>query len=500
MKNLRSLLGQPSRGPSQWAALAGLASLASWSIRIAMLFVIPRNRKPSSATAWLMLTSLFPFAGLPIFLLIGSPKLPARRRAQQRIMDGLIAATVQSVQHRPNLATIYDPPIPPRYAPFVRLNTNLSALPAFRGNAVELISDYDEAFQRIAEEIERAQVYVHLEYFALSWDRETDVVFTALERARRRGVQVRILLDHLGSRRYPTFKETRTRLSKAGIEWHLTLPFRLGRGQFSRPDLRNHRKIVVVDGAVGFTGSQNLIQRNYFRKDAIYYDELVARVSGPVVAQLHAAFLTDWYSETGIHLAQTYPEMQMPPPAVGEALCQVLPSGPGFENENNLKLFTELIHAAQHRLVIGNPYFVPEDALLTAITSAAQRGVDVTLINSEATDQFLVCQAQRSYYEELLGAGVKLYWYPAPILLHSKFMAIDEDIAVIGSSNLDIRSFQLNLEVTLLAYDTAVVADLHRVATTYIHKSKPVTLDEWQTRPIASRLAENVSRLTAALE
>jgi len=186
--------------------------------------------------------------------------------------------------------------------------------------------------------------------------------------------------------------------------------------------------------------------------------------------------------------------------AAGDILCQVLPSGSGFESENNLKLFTSLIHAAQKTLVICNPYFVPDDSLMTAITSAAQRGVDVKLINSEVSDQFLVSNAERSYYEDLLHAGVKIYQYKAPILLHAKTMSIDDDIAVIGSSNLDMRSFQLNLEVTLIGYASEVVADLRQIEANYSRKSKQVNLGEWKTRSAGKILFENISRLTSALQ
>jgi cardiolipin synthase len=314
-------------------------------------------------------------------------------------------------------------------------------------------------------------------------------------------VKVRVQMDHLGSRKYPNFDAMREKLTAAGIENHLLLPLHFFGADYTRIDLRNHRKIVVIDGQIGYTGSQNMIKRNYFRKDTIYYDELVARVSGPVVGELEAAFLTDWYSETGVLLdRQTAPEIIFEPRAAGDMLCQVLPSGSGFEDENNLKLFTSLIHAARHTLVITNPYFVPDDALMTAITSAAQRGVDVTLFNSEVSDQFLVSHAERSYYEDLLKAGVKVYWYKAPILLHSKHITIDDDIAVIGSSNLDIRSFQLNLEVTLVCYDAQVVADLRKVEAANLLKSKTVNLDEWETRSVREKFYENISRMTAALQ
>ncbi len=211
--------------------------------------------------------------------------------------------------------------------------------------------------------------------------------------------------------------------------------------------------------------------------------------------------MTDWYTETNELLVDELPsETRVPPSATGDVLCQTLPSGPGFPDENNLKLYTELIHAAKHKLTIANPYFVPDDSLMTAMTTVAERGVDVTLISSEIGDQFLVYNAQRSYYEQLLRAGVKVYLFKSPSLLHAKHLTVDDDIAVIGSSNLDIRSFTLNLEVTLICYDRSVVADMQPVFGSYLKRSKQVHLHEWMTRPLLARLKENLSRLTAALQ
>src|SRR6266487_146110 len=484
-----------------WGTDFSIIAIIGWIIPFVMLFFIPVNRKPSSATAWLMLIFLLPYFGLIIFLLIGSPKLSRRRRAQQRTMDSLISKAIAEAEQQPELTALLQPVIPPHYEPFVTLNTNLGFLPAFGGNSVELLPNYNDVFQRIAEEIDGAKKFVHIEYFALNRDKETECVFAAMERAVSRGIKVRVLMDHLGSRKYPNFKKMRAQLTAAGIENHLMLQLHFFGSKYTRPDLRNHRKIVVIDGQVAFTGSQNLIKRNYFRKDEIYYDELVALVKGPIAAQFEAAFVTDWYSETDFLLnSQNAPETYMEPFLGGNVLCQVLPSGSGFENENNLKLFTSLIHAAKDKLVITNPYFVPDDALMTAITSAAQRGVDVTLLNSEVSDQFFVSHAERSYYEDLLKAGVKIYRYNAPILLHSKHITIDDDIAVIGSSNLDIRSFQLNLEVTLVCYDPQVVVSLRQIEADYLCKSKPVNLDQWETRPVNEKFFENISRLTAALQ
>lgn len=487
-----------------WSAIAAVAYGISWLIFIGALFVVPRNRKPSSATAWLMLIFLLPYLGLLIFLIIGSPKLSRRRRAQQRAMNEYISERTETLEQMPQLAPLFDPPFPERYEPFVRLNTNLGGLPICTGNTVELLPDYDGAIQTIAEAVNGAQTFVHVEYYVLAMDRTTEAFFVALEQAARRGVTVRVLLDHMGSLLYPGSKQMRKRLTAAGIEWHWMLPVRPFSNQWNRPDLRNHRKIVVVDGQVGFMGSQNMIDKTYLmprnRKRGLYYVELVARVTGPIVAELNAAFITDWYSETNLLLqARTGSDMPLRP-ATGDVLCQVLPSGSGYDNDNNLKLFTGLIHAARRTLTLTNPYFVPDDALLTAITSAAQRGVDVTLITSKIGDQFLVFHAQHSYYEELLCSGVKVFQYRSPVVLHAKHMTIDDDIAVIGSSNLDMRSLTLNLEVTLVAYEPRVVARLKQIEAEYLQRCTCVNLAEWQARPLHDKLFDNLARLTATLQ
>jgi len=482
-----------------------IVTAIGYLLPIVMLFIVPSNRKPSSATAWLLLIVLLPYLGLLIYLLIGNPKLPDRRRAQQRTADALITNAIQEARANPEALALLDPPIAERYAPFVALNTHLGGLPAFGGNSIEFLPDYAGSIARITEEIEKAQYFAHIEYFIIAQDEATEACFVAMEAAAQRGVQVRVLLDQLGSSSYPHYKEMLKRMTDAGIEWHLMLPVKFFGSRFTRPDLRNHRKIVVVDNAVGFVGSQNLIDRTYHKKQnlkkGLYYTELVARVRGPVVRQFNALFITDWYSETDVLLVDKLPaKTRLPPIATGEVLCQALPSGPGFPDDNNLKLYTQLISAANRTLTIANPYFVPDDSLLTAITSAAQRGVEVTLISSEIGDQFLVYHAQRSYYEQLLRAGVKIYLYQSPILLHSKHMSVEDDIAVIGSSNMDLRSFTLNLEVLLLCYDKSVVTAMQPIFASYLARAKQLNLEEWVARPTMIKLAENIARLTAALQ
>jgi cardiolipin synthase len=483
-----------------WIHVAGLLS---YLIGIVALFVIPANRKPGEATAWLLLIFLAPFLGLILFLLLGSPKLSGWRRAQQRAMNERIKHLAEEAEQMPELRSIVDPPAPARYEPIVNLNARLSGMPLLGGNTVELFTDYAGVVDRIVQDIEGAQRYIHLEYFMFANDRIGAPVIDALVRARERGVVCRVLIDHLGNIGYhgPVLK----RLRAAGIPVHQMLPAKPFDNQWNRLDLRNHRKIVVVDGMIGFTGSHNLVEDTYHKrgniKKGLHYIELVARVTGPVVHELNAAFVTDWFSETSELLDATLaPETQVVMQTRGDVLCQVLPSGPGFEHNNNLMLFMALLHAARQRITIANPYVVPDESLLLALTLAAQRGVEVTLIVSEIGDQFLVYHAQRSYYEELLKAGVRIHQYQSPVLLHSKFITIDDDIAAIGSSNMDIRSFQLNLEITLVCYNKQVVADLQEIATDYLHHARALQLKVWQARPPLIKLFDNLARLTSALQ
>lgn len=470
-------------------------------VMIAALLIVPRNRKPSSGTAWLMLIFFLPYIGVIIYLIIGSPKLPKARRNVQQAMDTSIKHVFSILRQSPEGQALLSQQIPDKYKGASRLAETLTSLPLIGGNQVKILPEYDEVFTSIVHDINHARHSVYLEYFIISLDPSTEPIFAAMAAAVQRGVTVRVLYDSYSSKQRPNFKKMLRRFEAEGVIVQAMLPFRLPGFGYVRPDLRNHRKLVIIDGTIAYTGSQNLIQRNYYRKDAIYYDEVVARVHGPVALELAAVFLTDWRAETG-KLINTA-EMGLKDIAhveSGTMMVQALPSGPGYDDENNLKLFTDLIHRAKNTITIVNPYFVPDESVLNAITSATKRGVKVILVNSEAIDQLFVAHAQRSFYEGLLRAGVDIYLYDAPVLLHSKFMLIDEDVATIGSSNFDIRSFTLNLEVTLIIYDHRVVNDLQKLAAQYLKRSKKIKPATWYRRSGRKVLFDNLARLTSALQ
>jgi cardiolipin synthase len=349
--------------------------------------------------------------------------------------------------------------------------------------------------------IEEAKVAVHAEFYIMSLDDTSAPFFDALENAHKRGVVVRVMLDHLGSRSYPGYKPMRARLDAMGVNWQLMLPFKPLRGKIQRPDLRNHRKLLVVDGVVAFTGSRNIIDPGYQKKKnlkrRLRWHDFMVRFEGPVVAEIEAVFVGDWYSETDELLADVdLTDIEF----TGTLACQVVPSGPGFEGENNLRLFNALVYAAQKSIVITSPYFVPDDSMLYAITTAAQSGIAVELIVSEIGDQFLVYHAQRSYYEALLKAGVRIWLYEEPTVLHSKHFTIDEELSVFGSSNMDMRSFTLDLEITVIVRGESFLHQLQETQQRYRERSRELTMEEWSKRGFWPRLADDVARLTASLQ
>ena len=467
-------------------------------IRILVIGIIPGNRRPTTAMAWLLCIFFLPYFGLIIFLMFGNFRLSRRRRETQAAVN---ARVVEGTADIAGQVGHYNGPAWVNSA--IELNRNLGSFPALGGNSVELIEGYQESLDAMAAEISTATDYVNAEFYIMSSDSSTDNLFKELEAAAERGVRVRVLFDHIGSLRVPGYRDMIRRLKASQIQWRRMLPLLPVKGQWRRPDLRNHRKILVVDGRVGYTGSQNIIEPAYRKKRnhkvGREWVELMARLEGPIVGTLNVMFATDWSSETEENLEAQLATHHWDS-FTGGVLCQVVPSGPGFVTENNLRLFNTLLYSAEKRITISSPYFVPDDSLLYAITTAAQRGVEVELFVSEVGDQFLVHHAQRSYYEALLKAGVRIFLYPKPLVLHAKHFTVDTDVAVIGSSNMDMRSFSLNLEVTVMMIDADIVAKMHDVEEQYRAVSRELLLDEWVNRPILARYVDNVARLTATLQ
>ncbi len=462
--------------------------ISEWLVRIVMLIYVPQRRSPASARAWLLLIFFLPALGLILYALIGRAYLPPRRFAQQaRIIELMqkmpqhFAGPVHSV-----------PQSAPEIVLAARLARNLGSFDVAGGNRIELLPDYQNSLDRLLKDIQTARHSVHLLYYIFADDNTGQRMVEAIEQAAGRGVNCRLLLDSVGSR--PLLHKLAPRMRAAGVEVVPLLPLRVLRPGRMRLDLRNHRKIAVIDGEVGYVGSQNIVDDTANR--GLTNEELVVRVVGPVVQQLQAVLLADRSQETVKEITDDtlFPQ----PQAAGGSAAQVLPSGPGHQAGNTQQVLVSLIYGARHRVDLTTPYFVPDATFLTAMRTVAARGVQVNLVVSRHSNKPVVQFAQQSYYEDLLVAGVRIYLYRGAFL-HAKYTSIDNSVAVIGSSNLDIRSFALNSEVSLLVYDPPVVADLRRIQDRHIGDSDEITLERWRQRSPAKRWLQNMCRLTDTL-
>lgn len=486
-----------------WLTVAVVVDIA---FRVVALVVVPHNRRPQTAMAWLLAIFFIPYVGFIAFVLFGSRHLPKSRREKQAAINAHLRerSAVLPPATRVSPEDIDASKRYPAWVPgLVRMNEHLGAMPMLRGNRMELLGDYDASIEEMTRAIDEAHKTVHVEFYIMSHDATTRGFFEALERAVARGVTVRVLYDQLASARIAGYRGLKRELARIGVEYRAMLPVLPWRGVYQRPDLRNHRKILVLDSEVAFTGSQNIIESSYrnrrHRARGLHWLDLMVAVRGPLVDSLEALFVADWFQETG-DLIETPTPAATTTRGTNTIWAQVVPSGPAFDGENNLRLFNTIVYGATERLVISSPYFVPDESMRYAITTAVERGVDVHLIVSEIGDQPLVFYAQRSYYEELLQSGVTIWLYAKPTILHSKFIIADGVVSVIGSSNVDMRSFSLNLEVSVLIASDTIASELEGFFADYLTRSTKLTLEDWRQRPLGTRFVEGLARLTATVQ
>jgi cardiolipin synthase len=463
--------------------------LSEWIIRVAMLVIIPFRRSPEAAKGWLLFGFFLPWPALALYLLIGRPDYPKWRRMRFTKLPHVLRAEVARVRE---LSARQEPNLPANLVQAARLIRNLGHFPALNGNQADLLPQYDKTLDRIVADIDAATDHVHLLFYIFAYDTSGKKIIAALARAVERGVVCRVLIDALGSHVWSA--QVMKALAGAGVSAHLVLPVRLLQRRSTRADLRNHRKIVVIDGQIGYIGSQNIVDADF--NPRVTNQELVVRVSGPTVLGLQAVFVADWFLETDQVLKG--PDLFPEPIHSGHVVAQVLPSGPDYPEAGVERVIEALIHGAHERVVITTPYFIPSEALLRALETAVLRGVEVHIILSKPVDQTLVHLAQRSYYTELLDAGIKIHLYRDK-LLHAKHLSIDQDMSLIGSSNMDMRSFTLNSEITLVLFDREMTGLLQVEQARYFAGSDLLLAKQWKTRPLVRKVTENIARLLTPL-
>ncbi len=461
--------------------------------------VIMRRPVRGVALAWLFLAAMLPLAGGLAYFLVGERRIGRRRKRDldtlhtdfRKIAEAAIPAGLTEVAW-------------PRHAPAARSLDRLGRAavgsPTVRGSRIELFADTQAVLKAIARDVDSAKTSVLMEFYIWNEGGTADVVLEALIRAAERGVRCRVLIDALGARPWWRGRQPR-RLREAGVEVREALPAGLLHGLVGRADLRLHRKIIVVDGEVAWTGSMNLVDPAYFKADAGFgqWVDAMVRLEGAIVVPLGAILIGDWLLETGEPLQELIRSagLHLVQPQ-GPADIQAIPSGPGEGGDGLLQMLLALINAAQNELVLTTPYLVPDDCLILALRGAACRGVKVTVIVPEIVDSLLTRYASRSYYDDLLDVGVELQLYRGG-LLHTKSILVDETMSMFGTVNLDMRSLWLNYEVTLFIYGPEFARALRALQQTYLVQSIRLDRATWGRRPLKERALENVLRLVSPL-
>ena len=442
-------------------------------------WIVLQKREPVATLSWLISLAALPYVGFLVYYFFGPQRIDRQRVRRVRARDALPAAP-------PGL----DPSA--EAIELARLVQATTRLPPTTATRVDLLVDGSGKYPALLEAIAQARQRVHLEYYIYEPDATGTALRDALVERARAGVQVRLLLDAIGAGRVS--RRFLQPLVDAGGEVAWFHPMRL-RWLWKRPwlNLRSHRKIVVIDDAIGFTGGMNVTdeQDERLREDA--YRDLHLRLEGNVVRELQLVFVEDWLYATG-QAALPVPDAD---PTPGAIATQVVVSGPDSSWEAIHRAHVSAIHAARHRAWLVTPYFVPGEAARMALTSAALGGLDVRLLVPKLSDSRLVTFAARSYFDELLAAGVKIYEY-GPRLLHTKALLCDDDFAIIGSANFDHRSFRLNFEVSVMFADVGVASRLEALLEQDCDDCVQVKDD--RDRPLwRARLPEALARLVSPL-
>lgn len=461
------------------------------ALTVAARVLIRPQMEPSVRLAWIMVIEALPLVGILAYVLFGEVRM--KQAEVQRMADVRDRLTGLRT---PTDALMADPPDFAR--PVIAANAAVGGMSSVTGNRIVLLEESDEAIDRLVDAIDGARDHVHLLFYIWLTDHSGGKVADALSRAALRGVAVRVIVDALGSR-VLVRSQYWTQMKEAGAECVTAFPWGLPFISilFQRLDLRNHRKILVIDNRLAFTGSRNCADMAFAVKPrfAPWVDVLFS-VEGPAVRQLQAIFLGDWMSYTGRDLGPMLAPVDMI--ADCTTIAQVVATGPDRREGSISDCLSGMLHAARERVTITTPYYVPDMALDAAIRAAARRGVAVTMILPERNDSLIVEATSQGFYYGLLEAGVRLILF-RPGLLHAKILSVDGRMAMVGSANLDRRSFDLNYEVNMTVVDKALVATLDERQASYVDRGRVMTLDEVKNWSVWRRLRNNLLALASPL-
>lgn len=457
------------------------------------LRILSRHDLTSSARlAWMVVLFILPYIGVVIYWMFGEVHLGRNFSHQhEQIINKLHTHNPEVLGSDAALIRA----IKPEYQAAFAYSANVTGFHTTVGNHAELMADATETHKRMLADFDAATDHIHVLYYIWLIDGTGIDIAQALMRAARRGVTCRAMVDGMGSRKMVGSKIWQE-MKNAGVQVSVALPISnlIKVLLFSRIDLRNHRKITVIDGNIGYSGSRNCADPEFrVKPNFAPWVDIMLRIEGPVVAQNQMLFASDWLMENPDTAVESfyYPTERSDSPTTTECAAQVFSDGPTQRSGATPQFLGALISQAQQTLTISTPYFVPDYSLINVLCATAYRGVKVTMIFPQNNDSLVVAATSRSYYWQLLQAGVKIYEYK-PGLLHAKTLTIDGQISLIGSTNLDLRSFDLNYENNIVFSDTALTADIMERQSKYIADSDEVTRKQVENWPLPYRIWNNI--------
>ncbi|MGL9733479.1 MAG: cardiolipin synthase [Symbiopectobacterium sp.] len=454
------------------------------------LRVLMKRRTVPSAMAWLLVIYILPLVGIIAYLSFGELHL-GKRRAERA--SRMWPSTAKWLRELAEYRQIFATENSEVARSLFQLCERRQGIGGIKGNQLQLLTTFEDTIKRLVRDINLACSDIEMVFYIWQPGGLVEQVTAALKKAAQRGVSCRILLDSAGSVDF--FHSTYlSQMHEAGIEVVEALKVNLFRAFLRRMDLRQHRKVVLIDNRIAYTGSMNMVDPRFFKQDAGVgqWVDLMARIEGPITTTMGIIYCCDWEMETGQRLLPQPPDFGLMPFEQERGhTVQVIASGTGYPEGMIHQALLTAVYSARHQLIMTTPYFVPSDDLLHAICTAAQRGVDVSIILPHKNDSVLVGWASRAFFNELFAAGVKIYQFQDG-LLHTKSVLVDGQLSLVGTVNLDMRSLWLNFEITLVIDDDSFGSDLACVQEDYIARSRLMDESKWQQRPYWQRIVERL--------
>ncbi len=469
-----------------------------WILTIAItLRLLMKKQSVTAMLAWLMVIYIFPLFGILIYLIFGEINLGEKRNRKFNQVKKRFIEWYRNLSKQDNLTQT---PSAPRFKPLFDLVQQRLNIPCVIGNELHIFNTPESIIHKVLEDIHHAKTEINMVFYIWQSGGLIDEIETALIDAVKRGVKVRILIDSVGGRQF--LKSSRSKALKAqGLEIVECLSVSLFRMFFSRIDLRMHRKIIAIDNQISYTGSMNMVDPKFFKQDADVGEwvDVMVRIEGPVSSVLNSLHIIDWQIETGEALDLITPsECSLSQDPDNSHMVQVLAIGPGLPADLMEQSLCQAIFDARKSITITSPYFVPSQKIAEALAVVAYRGVEVNIILPAKNDSRMVEYASRTFFDDLLKAGVKIYNFDAG-LLHTKSLLIDDRLSMIGTVNMDLRSFLLNFELMLLIEDKSFAQELYSVQQSYIANSELMDYQRFNQRSQFKRVIEKLYFLFSPL-